>query len=194
MELSQKLLCLLFLASFCAGGLLGCVFDLLRMSRRLLAFPKIKEAEDGNSPPRRAKWNRGCQQLLLFVEDVLFALLCGIVLILLSYLINDGKIRWLAPVGMACGFFVYTVTIGKLIQKLLARLTRGVRRLLGGMFGFVWKILSFPLKGMYRLIKRVILSPVKRAWIKYRELVRAKRVNRQISDNAQVEDNASPER
>lgn len=191
MELSQRLLCLLFLASFGAGGCLGGVFDLLRMSRLLLMFPRIKGAESQPTPSRRAKWNRRCQLLLLFVEDMLFALLCGMVMILLLYFLNDGKIRWLAPVGMACGFFAYMVTIGKLIQKCLAWLTRVIRRLLGGISRFLWRALSFPIKAVCRLIKRVVLTPVKYAWIRYCALVKETRIKRQNQKNTDPPNTAS---
>jgi hypothetical protein len=194
MEISQRLLCLLFLASFGVGIALGCVYDLLRMSRMLISPVQTAQGEKVSPPSRKEKWQWRCLLILLFAEDVLFALLCGFVLILLSYFLNDGQIRWISPVGMVCGFFAYGMTVGKLIRKLLDCLAKGIRKVVGILLGFLWKVLSVPLIWLYRLARRWLLDPVRVAWKKHRENVKLRREAMLMQDSTEAQESVLEEK
>lgn len=182
MELSQKLLCFLFLASAGAGVALGLVFDCLRFPLLLAdLWPMEITQRDEMPSSSRREWRRRVGHILLFIEDVLFGLLCGIVLVLLLYFINDGQIRILAPMGLACGFFVYTVTVGRWIRKLCNVVAKGIRALSKQIVRRFLKIIAIPIKWFYSLASRLILSPVRKVIAKRVEKKRLKYTQAQIT-------------
>ena len=58
------------------------------------------------------------RETVIFLEDVLFGVMWGVVMTLLIYFTNDGIFRAMAPVGMLCGFLAYYHTIGRLVLTL----------------------------------------------------------------------------
>lgn len=126
MEISQRLLGLLFTLSVLTGCGLGCVSELLGLLRAL---------SGADRPPRRLRSSRpaarfvravlrGAKKAALFLADVSFGLLCGVALILLLYYVNDGGFRLIAVVGMAAGCFVWRHTLGRLTRRAAAGLHR----------------------------------------------------------------------
>lgn len=152
MELSQKLLCFLFLISFGCGLGLGAVYDVLRIFRIMLGMPRGTLATRAGQKGR-SKISHCLLWSLLFVQDLLFAILCGIFLILILYFINDGQIRLLAPLGLGCGFFVYYVTIGRLVMRvsevIIAWIHRAMRLIL--------TCLLFPARLLWRLLEKTVV-------------------------------------
>lgn len=119
---TQRTLALLLVNAALGGFLMGGVYDLLRALRILLG-EQHTAAGQGRRPLPRA--------ILLFFEDMLFALLWTAALILLCYYQNDGRIRAPGVLGMAAGFFVYRQTLSRLTlpltRWLAALLRRGLR-------------------------------------------------------------------
>lgn len=154
MEISQKLLCFLFLVSFAVGTALGGVYDLLYLSRMLLGFPRGRYPS--SEKMRHGKLRKILCCGLLFLQDFLFALLGGICLILILYFINDGQFRFLAPLGLGCGFFVYRCTLGKLFLRISDILVRMIHRCLR----FLWKCFKAPMRLLWRGIQKIVVQPV----------------------------------
>lgn len=115
MELSQRVLALLFLSSTALGVALGILYDLMRLLRVLCG----EEIGSARTLP---------QKILLFWEDMAFAVLSAVSLIILLYYVNDGVFRSWAVVGMACGFFAYYHTLGRLITRFATAIARLIRR------------------------------------------------------------------
>lgn len=169
MEISQKLLCFLFLASFAVGVAWGVLYDLFCLSRMLLGFPSGKLLPLVGYD-KRTRIKRIFGFCLLFIEDFLFVLLGCIGLILLLYFINDGQFRFLAPLGLGCGFFVYHVTVGRLFMRVSAVLVRLIHRALG----LLWRGVKFPIVLIGKGFFKIVVLPVK-AYIKacrYRKSLR----------------------
>lgn len=164
MEISQKLLCFLFLASFAAGIALGVIYDLLCLTRMLPGFAP-KPASVNGELTKRQRASILLERFLLFIEDLGFALLGGIGLLLLLYLINDGIFRFWAPLGMACGFFVYRVTLGRLLMAVSEVLIRYIRRAIKVCLCILW----FPVRLMGRWAGRWVVSPLATLLRRYRE-------------------------
>ena len=121
MEISQSLLGLMYVWAVVAGAVLGASYDVLRLSRVMLGLPGKLLCV--------GRWRRVGRHALLFVQDVLFGLIGGLVLVLLLYYTNDGQFRGLAVVGMLSGFFVYYYTLGGLVRLGVDGLTNGLERL-----------------------------------------------------------------
>lgn len=177
MEISQKLLCFLFLVSFACGVALGGVYDLLYLSRLLIGLPRRPSPTEEDRPPKkRARPTTVCGQILLFAEDLFFALLCGVCLLLILYFINDGVFRFWAPLGMACGFFVYRVTLGRLVTALAQVLVTLLRRCIR----FLVTCLLFPFSWLRRFLLRRVLTPIGTAFRAYRLRRRLEATEKQI--------------
>lgn len=155
MEISQKLLCFLFLSSFAAGAAWGLLYDLFYLSRLLLGrSPSTTESDARAMSTGKRIW---CAALL-FMEDLLFVFFGGLVLILLLYFVNDGQFRFIAMVGMGCGLFVWRVTLGHLFGKISEGLVSLIRRFVR----FCLKWLFFPFRILGKCLYTRLLCPFKR--------------------------------
>ena len=92
----------------------------------------------------------------MYTEDFFFALLCGIILLLLLYFINDGQFRFISPLGMACGYFVFYATLGRLLRKISGVVVSVLHRMVIGLLSLLWR----PLRELGMLLYRLILSPI----------------------------------
>ncbi len=156
--LSQRTLALMFVYAVLTGFCLGPVYDGLRILRMALGDPTATQG----FPRRRGSTPSTCEPkrrpplltVLLFVEDLVFMLIASVALILLTYYTNDGQLRAPAPVGMACGFFVYIHTVSRLLVR-LAELVLGLIRRMGVI---CLHLLAIPLKGLWTVTVGRILA------------------------------------
>ena len=141
--LSQRTLALMFVYASLTGFCLGLIYDGLRILRMALGERIL--------PPRSPEQGRSDPKLLLrifrFFEDVIFMLTASVALILICYYTSDGQFRAPAPLGMACGFFVYIHTISRWVLRLADATLGLVCRLL---FAFL-RLLAVPLRGLWVL-------------------------------------------
>ncbi len=130
MEISQIGLLLLLWYSAAAGVSLGALYDAFRVLRRLVLSEEPTGKIDYKSiklpfinksayPEKKKKLAAAWYQTGTVVFDILFALACGITLILLAYSRNSGKMRWMIFVGTASGFAAYYFTLGKMVKNLI---------------------------------------------------------------------------
>lgn len=124
MEISQASLGLLFSLSVGTGAGMGVLWSLLRFLRSLCG-----ETDAAQPAAWRTGWHilRLLRCILFTLADILFGLLCGVLLILLLYYANDGQPRLLALLGCGCGFFAWYHTLGRLVGRLTDRLSRALR-------------------------------------------------------------------
>lgn len=134
----------MFSISVATGGFLGFVYDVFRFARVL--FSSDRHAREG----KRGGVVRSVSALIIFLEDIVFCLFCGVALLLLVYYTNDGQLRGLALLGVAAGGFVYFNTVGKLTAKLFPWLARGTRKIAVA----VLKLLALP----FLLLKAAYLA------------------------------------
>jgi len=164
MEISQRLLGMLFVWATVLGFSLGGVYDLIRITRILCGVHYVKRFSGGENPSSEAQapskaspiWRRRIfhaqRNLLIFVGDILFGVVCGIALVLLLYYANDGQFRFLAVFGMVCGFFVYYHTLGRLVMLFSEAIVLAVRRLVR----WTLRLVLLPLRAFVRLLYRAI--------------------------------------
>ena len=123
MEISQFVLARLYLLSGVLGVGLGVFYDLLRITRVFLGvqyslratkklqamhFPLLKERKKRTESPFLGT--------VIFFEDLLFGLLCGVSMVLLLYGANNGNFRFPTVICAGAGFFLYRGTVGKLVM------------------------------------------------------------------------------
>lgn len=158
---TQRALALLFVYAVIVGFCLGGVYDLLRILRLLCCAPRKGTA----SVEQGRKFSFGT--VLLFWEDILFMLTFAVSLILLCYYGNDGRIRASAVIGIACGFFVYRQTVGRLVIRMAEILTAWIRKILA----FLWRVASLPFRWFGRLISFLWRQSIGRAVLAHRRKV-----------------------
>lgn len=105
-ELSQNELFLLLLRSFALGATMSAVYDLFSLRRRLWN-PKVRAAA-----------------IVTAFEDLSFFTASGILLTLVFFAFNSGRVRIMGIVGYWCGVVLWHITLGKLLVHLLERVFR----------------------------------------------------------------------
>ena len=125
MEISQIDLLFLFLYSLATGAVLGVVYDAVRILRALFfseneryltrELPLIRKTAYRQT---EKKLPRAAVAIFVAVGDFVFMITCAIAVILVAYVKNMGRMRWIIPVGASVGFVAYYYTVGKLIMKI----------------------------------------------------------------------------
>lgn len=115
----------LFLLAIGLGFLLGVVYDLFRVVR--MAFTM-----------RRAG---------VFIQDVLFFLVCAAVTFVFLLAVNQGEIRGFIIAGEVLGFLIYYFSLGLLAMRVSSFLVHATQR--------IFYLISVPFRALMRLLKRL---------------------------------------
>ena len=168
MEVSQIALARMMFVCFLCGIMLGVLYEVVRFTHLLLGntpIPAVQRLQRKLAipaalrllpiPKRRlcanAKVFRWLSTFIFFLEDVLFCVLCAIVLILALYVTADGQLRLIAVLALAIGFLLYLKTVGRLILPLVGGFFVALRALF--LWGFA--LVSYlPLRGAICLYHR----------------------------------------
>ncbi len=146
----------LFFWAILLGAVWGVVYDIFRVIRiargascpadnyaavkRLravrLKLPELSGAKRRKGKPEKSEKPKLhiTETALVFIEDLLFTLACGLSFIIFVFSANSGMFRWFLLVGAAAGFCAYYFTVGKLVTgcaALLVALLRAVLILIG---------------------------------------------------------------
>ncbi|MGN1415947.1 MAG: spore cortex biosynthesis protein YabQ [Oscillospiraceae bacterium] len=98
----------IFLCSVILGGALGVVYDVFRAVR--IIFPFL-----GRKIPTAA-------------ADILYMIIFGLAVFLLSALMGRGVVRFFCIAGAAIGAVLYLTAVGNTVTGLLRRLCGGLRK------------------------------------------------------------------
>lgn len=146
-----------FAASFIAGIAAAFLYDLLRVSRRILG------PGDG----------------IVNFEDILFLAVSAVIMFGAAYLKNSGEIRWQGFLGFGGGAVLYAVVVKNrflnLSTVIIKWLVKIVERIL--------KILLFPVRLIFKIFKRPVSVVV---WYTGCGVRRAKRLVRRSGDRLSV--------
>ena len=170
MEISQLELFSLLAHSAVGGVLLGILRDVLNafcLSFSLLLaqqnetvlpkkLPKKLDEEMARLRERKiGRSRRAAFWVFVAIIDIVFMMSSAVMLIVISYACNSGRMRWMLVFGLALGFFVYRSTIGRLVKSMLSVSAIAVRCLMVRIF----KMMCAPFRV---LNKKCILSKSKR--------------------------------
>lgn len=143
----------IFLWSTLLGTVLGVCYDIFRILR--IAVPSGK--------------------VLIFIEDLLFFLLAAIVSFFFYQAVNQGIIRGYFLIGELLGFVLYYGTVGKIVYRCAEWIIRWIKKI----FGFIFRILLFPLKQIFRLFRkplRYLRNVFRKLWKKLKNILQLKAV------------------
>ncbi len=122
-----------FLWSLALGLVLGAAYDLMRAVRMLFK----------------------ARQIAVTFSDILFFALCGFVTSLFALPFNKGGVRVFVIVGEAAAFLVYRLTIGSIMGKFYAWLSRFLRKFIQKIVKIIQKTFDFLLKLTHALVYNI---------------------------------------
>lgn len=111
------------------GILIGLLFDFFRISR------KVFDTND----------------VVTYIEDILFWILAGAIVLYSIFVFNNGEIRLYMFLGIILGAFVYMLFISSYIIKINVRIINVLKKVFG--------ILMIPFKFIYKLLQKILLKP-----------------------------------
>ncbi len=122
---------LIYLSAIILTGILsGFLYDVLRAKRRLVKSGKV------------------CINL----EDILFLIICGVIMLFVTYFYNSGEIRISSFFGMIFGTGMYFLILRNRMVNLLVKIILYVKKLII----LVVKIVFFPIRIILRLFKKPV--------------------------------------
>lgn len=131
-----------FIIFVIVGIIISFLFDIFRILRKVYKF----------------------SNMLIYMQDILFWLLTGIIILQAIFKFNSGDIRIFLFLGIFVGVFIYislfsiyVIKIGSFILKLINRL---IRKLINVFKVPICKILNFMIK-YYRNLRKNVLKKLK---------------------------------
>lgn len=95
---------------------------------------------------------RGGLAILIFFQDISFFLVAAVGMLILQYEHNDGRFRLFAALAMVIGFFLYYVTLGRLVLLFSEAIVFFIK---AGFWIAVWLLLR-PFVAIFRFfVKRI---------------------------------------
>lgn len=132
----------IFIIFVIVGIIISFLFDIFRIFRKVYKF----------------------SNMLIYMQDILFWLLTGIIILQAIFKFNSGDIRIFLFLGIFVGVFIYislfsiyVIKIGSFILKLINRL---IRKLINVFEVPICKILNFMIK-YYRNLRKNVLKKLK---------------------------------
>jgi len=123
----------LFLIFILIGAIIGLLFDFFRILRKSFKTNDI----------------------LTYIQDVIFWILTGIILLAAIFTFNNGEIRFFMFIGLFIGIIFYLILFSKYIIKICTYVINTLKKIIIKFY----LILKIPIQFIYRLFNKVLFSP-----------------------------------
>lgn len=143
MVLNQANLFLIFVIN---GVIIGVLFDSFRILRK-----SFKTSD-----------------FITTIEDILFWIIAGIIILYSIFVFNDGEIRFFMFIGIFLGTLLYMLLISKYVIKISVSAIKIIKKVLKVIF----KILIFPIQSTYKIIKNILRKPILFCFINLKKNIR----------------------
>ena len=134
---------LVFLQSILAGALLGVLYDLFRISRVAFTTPSG----------------------IIFVEDIVYFLVCAMTTFLFFLSVNEGVVRFFLLAGETIGWVLYHFTLGSVVMKVSKVIIACIRAVLH----FIIHYIFLPIWRLIYAIVRLVCKPFAFIWGKLKK-------------------------
>jgi len=94
--------------------------------------------------------------ILTYIEDIIFWILTGFIILYTIFIFNNGEIRLFMFLAIGIGILAYMLLFSSYIIKINVTIINFFKKILLKVFRF----LIFPFKYLYKLIKRLFLKPI----------------------------------
>ncbi len=119
-----------FLLSILSGLVSAFLYDILRISRRIVRV----------------------SDTVINIEDILFFAAAAFLIFIAAYLKNSGEIRWQSFIGFAIGITLYIVTV----RNRLLNLSTVIIRFIVKIVGMVISVILFPLRLIFKIFRKPV--------------------------------------
>jgi len=143
MVVSQANLFLIFLIN---GVLIGLLFDIFRILRKTFKTSDI----------------------ITTIEDILFWIITGAIILYSIFVFNNGEIRFFMFIGIFLGVMFYML----LFSRFIINISVSIIMILKQILSFIFKILFFPIKTIYKIIKNALKKPILFCFINLKKIIR----------------------
>lgn len=123
----------LFLVFILVGIIIGLLFDFFRILRRSFST----------------------KDFVTYVEDILFWILAGFILLYSICTFSNGEIRLFMVLGIVIGILIYIVTFSSFVIKVNVNIITFIKRILGGVFSKIKYFSTFLLSKFCKKTKKV---------------------------------------
>ena len=134
----------LFLIFVVNGIAIGLLFDLFRILRKSF------------------KTN----DFFTYIEDIIFWILTGIILLYSIFTFNNGEIRLFMFLGLFIGILMYMLMISSYIIKINVYIINLLKKIIG----FIIHIFAIPFQYIYILLRKTIFRPILFLFINIRKI------------------------
>ena len=124
----------LFLIFIVNGILIGLLFDFFRVLRKSFKTSDI----------------------VTYIEDILFWILTGFIILYSIFVFNNGEIRLFLFLGIILGIISYLLFVSSYIIKINVAIIKFFKKVIST----ISKILLKPIKFLLRIIKRLFFKPI----------------------------------
>lgn len=155
----------LFLIFIVTGIVIGILFDFFRILRRSFRT----------------------SDMITYIEDFLFWILTGIIILYAIFVFNNGEIRLYLFFGIAIGIIAYMLLASAYVIKINVAIISFFKKILSILFNF----LSIPFKIIYKLLRKMFFKPISFIIINVRKnstnllknIIKLAKNNRKIENN-----------
>lgn len=121
----------LFLIFILNGILIGIVFDIFRILRKSFNTPNF----------------------VTYIEDTLFWVISAVIVMYSLFVFNNGQFRAYIFVGILLGIVMYMLFFSKFIIRISVKVIEVIKSIVM----FVFRIISYPIKVVYKLFKVILI-------------------------------------
>lgn len=124
----------IFIVFILSGICIGLLFDFFRILRR--SFPT--------------------NDLFTYLEDMIFWILTGILLLYFLFIFNNGNLRMYLFLAIAIGILGYMTLLSKRVVKISVAIIHWIECILVK----IGKIVFYPFQKLYQIAKKIIFKPI----------------------------------
>ena len=106
--------------------------------------------------------------IITIIEDVLFWIITGIILLYSIFTFNNGEIRFFMFMGIFLGAMMYMLLISRYVIKVSVEIIKIVKNIVK----FIFKVLIFPMQAIYKTIKNLLKKPILFCFINLKKTIR----------------------
>lgn len=131
MIINQAYLFLIFILN---GIIIGLLFDFFRILRRSFKTNNI----------------------ITYIEDILFWILTGIILLYSIFTFNNGQIRLYLILGVMIGIISYILTISSILININVKIIKFIKKIIHKIIS----IILIPFNIICKIIKKILFKPI----------------------------------
>lgn len=126
------------------GVIISIIFDIFRILRKTFKTP----------------------DLITYIEDIIFWILTGLIVLFSIFLFNNGELRFYIFIVIIIGIVLYMLFISKYFIKFNVFIINLIKNIIAKILHIILK----PIKCIYSLLKKLLFKPISFIFINFRNI------------------------